>query len=176
MNRFLNPGDRRGLLLSVLMVVIGLVLALWPGHVMTTALSVLGIALLIGGVVNCAAWYRGRARGADFLTLAQGILMLVAGIVVLAAPKFLISIVPFAVGVVVLVNGIVNLAQALDQRRMGYGRWSFSLALAVLTIVLGVLVICNPFSTMEMLVMAIGIVVAYNGLSNLWIESRYRKL
>ena len=98
------------------------------------------------------------------------------GIVVLAAPKFLISIVPFAVGVVVLVNGIVNLAQALDQRRMGYGRWSFSLALAVLTIVLGVLVICNPFSTMEMLVMAIGIVVAYNGLSNLWIESRYRKL
>ena len=41
---------------------------------------------------------------------------------------------------------------------------------------LGLLVILNPFSTMEMLVMAIGVVIIYNGASNLWIESRYRKL
>ena len=86
------------------------------------------------------------------------------------------SIVPVAVGIVVAVNGVINLAQALDLKREGYDRWPGSLALAVLTIVLGLLVVFNPFSTMEMLVMALGIVILYNGVSNLWIESRYRKL
>jgi len=176
MNRYLNPEDRHGLLLSILMIVIGLVLVIWPGHVMTTALAILGVALLVGGAISIVSWYRGRGHDAGFLTLAEGLLMAVAGIVVLSAPKFLISIVPVAVGIVVLINGVVNLAQALDQRREGYSRWTLSLALAVLTIILGLLVILNPFSTMEMLVMAIGVVIIYNGASNLWIESRYRKL
>ena len=176
MNRYLNPQDRHGLLLSVLMIIVGLVLVLWPGGVMTTALAVVGIALLIGGIVCVVSWYRGRDRDVSFLTLAQGILMAIGGVIVLTSPKFLISIIPFVVGVIVLINGIVNLAQALVQRRMGYDRWALSMAMAVLTIVLGLLVMCNPFSTMEMLVMAVGIVIIYNGVSNLWIESRYRKL
>ena len=176
MNRYLNPEDKHGMVLSILMILIGLVLLLWPGQVMTTALTVLGLALLAGGAIAIASWYRGRMGNVNFLTLAEGILMVVAGVLVLAAPKFLISIVPVAVGIVVLVNGIINLAQALDQKREGYARWTLSLALAVLTIILGLLVICNPFSTMKMLVMAIGVVILYNGASNLWIESRYRNL
>ena len=176
MKRFFNSSDRHGTALSILMIVIGIVLVLWPGHVMTTALKIIGVALLVGGVIAIVSWYRGRMRDVSFLTLAEGLLLALCGIFVLAAPKLLISIVPVAVGIVVLLNGIINLAQALDQRREGYGRWSVSLALAVLTIVLGLLVVFNPFSTMEMLVMAIGIVIIYNGVSNLWIESRYRRL
>ena len=176
MKRFLNPDDKHGMLLSILMVVIGLVLMLWPGHVMTTTLKILGIALLAGGVISIASWYRGRMQDVNVSTLALGILLALAGIFVLAAPKFLISIVPVAVGLVVVFNGIFNLAQALDQRREGYSRWIVSLTLAILTLVLGLLIVFNPFSTMEMLVMAIGAVILYNGASNLWIESRYRKL
>ena len=80
------------------------------------------------------------------------------------------------VGGLVLLNGIVNLAQALDQKRRYYNRWVFSLAMAILTIVLGGLIMLNPFSTMEMLVVAIGIIIIYNGVSNLLIELGYRKI
>ena len=51
-----------------------------------------------------------------------------------------------------------------------------SLALAILTLVLGLLIVFNPFKTMEALVVAIGVITLYNGVSNLWIESRYRRL
>ena len=171
-----RSADNHGLLLSILMIVIGLILVLWPGHVMTTAVTILGIALLAGGVISILSWYRGRMKGASYATLAEGILLAVAGVVVLGSPRFLISIFPVFVGIVILINGIINLAQALDQKREGYARWTVSLALAVLTIVLGLLITFNPFSTMEMLVMAIGFVIIYNGVSNLWIESRYKKL
>ena len=175
--KFNFSGDsKHGIALSILMIVAGLVLTIWPGHVMNTALVLLGIALLLGGGILIHSWYKGRMDNVNVLTLAQGILMAAAGLFVLIAPKFLISIVPVAVGIVVLINGVINLAQALDQRRKGYERWAVSLALAVLTMVLGLLVIFNPFSTMELLVMAIGVVTIYNGVSNLWIETRYRKL
>ena len=81
-----------------------------------------------------------------------------------------------AVGGLIALNGFFNLAQALDQRREQYTRWTASLAMAILTIVLGLLIVFNPFSTMEMLVVAIGIIIIYNGVSNLLIELGYRRM
>ena len=176
MKDFLYRADSHGVLLSILMIVIGLLLVIWPGHVMTTALTILGIALLAGGALLIYAWYSGRNRSSSVITLAEGIAFAVAGLVVLIAPKFLISIVPFAVGALIALNGIFNLAQAFDQRREQYDRWTMSLAMAILTIVLGLLVMFNPFSTMEMLVVAIGVIIIYNGVSNLLIELGYRKI
>ena len=175
MKRFFSD-DSHNIALSILMVVIGLILVIWPGHVMTTAMTVLGIALLAGGVISILYWYRGRMRDVSVFRLAEGIVLAIAGLVVLCAPKLVISIIPLIVGIGVCLNGIFNLAQALDLRREGYENWVVSLALAILTLVLGLLIVFNPFKTMEALVVAIGVITLYNGVSNLWIESRYRRL
>ena len=176
MRREYNSDDKRGIWLSILMIVIGLVLVVWPGHVMTTAIRVLGFALLAGGGILIFSWYRGRERGSDPLTLSEGIMLALVGLFVLLAPGMIISIIPFAVGGIVIINGIINLSQALDQRRYDFSGWVFALALAILTILLGGLIILNPFSTMEMLVVAIGVIVIYNGVSNLLIEAGYRRI
>ena len=176
MKHFSTDDHHFNLLISLLMVLLGIVLLVWPGHVMTTALTVLGIALLAAGVIFIANWYRGRLQGVGIMRLLQGLALGAAGLLVLGAPKFHISIIPTVIGVIVLINGAMNLGQALDLRRSGYGNWGFSLALAIVTIILGAIMVLNPFSTMELLVAAIGGVILYNGLSNLWIESRYRSL
>ena len=176
MRKIYYSEDNRGLWLSILMIVIGLVLVLWPGHVMATAVRVLGFALLASGGILIYSWNRGRAQASDPLTLGEGILLAVAGIFVLLTPGFIISIVPWAVGCVVLVNGILNFAQALDQKRAGYGGWMLSLIMAILTIGFGGLIILKPFSTMEMLVIAMGVIIIYNGVSNLIIDNGYRKI
>lgn len=176
MKDFFYRADNHGVVLSILMIVLGLVLAIWPGHVMTTALTILGIALLVGGGLMIFSWYRGRGRNASVITLAEGIVFAIAGLIVLVAPRFLISIVPFAVGACITLNGIFNLAQAFDQRKARYDRWNMSLAMGILTVVLGVLIMLNPFSTMEMLLVAIGVIIIYNGVSNLLIELGYRKI
>ena len=174
--RYYTHDTRYNTLISILMIVLGLLLLFWPGHVMTTAVKIVGIALLIGGAITAFSWHRGRGAGVGIIRLAEGILMAVGGLVLLFAPKLLISILPVLLGLVIIVNGGINLIQALDLRRQGYSRWGFSMALAVLTILLGLLILFNPFSTMEMLVAAIGGIILYNGISNLWIESRYRNL
>ena len=168
--------SRYNTLISILMIVLGLLLLFWPGHVMTTAVKIVGIALLVGGAITAFSWHRGRGAGVGIVRLAEGILMAVGGLVLLFAPRLLISILPVLLGLFIIVNGGINLMQALDLRSQGYSRWGVSLALAALTILLGLLILFNPFSTMEMLVAAIGGIIFYNGISNLWIESRYRNL
>ncbi len=163
-------------LLSILMVVLGLVLIIWPGKTLTLAARILGIALLVGAAVSGFSWYRERGKsGESFTSLATAILCLVVGLIVLIATKGVISLLPKLIGAFVLVNGVINLVQALELRNAGQSSWTSSLVMAILTILLGAFLVFFSFSAMQVAVMAIGGVFVYNGVSNLWIESRYKK-
>ena len=162
--------------LSIVMVALGLVLFLWPGKTLELAARILGVALLVGAAICGVSWYRDRHKvNRDYGTLALGIIALVAGIIVLAAPKGVITLLPKLIGLAVVVNGVLNLAQALDLRRMGGGSWTSSMVMAVITIAAGLFLLFFAFGAMKVAVMVIGGILVYNGVSNLWIESRYRK-
>lgn len=169
--------SKNNVLLSILMVVLGLVLFIWPGKTLTLAARILGIALLIGAAVSGYSWYREKNQsGASYTSLAIAILCLVVGLIVLAAPKGVITLLPKLIGLAVLVNGVINLAQALELRNKGQDSWTSSLVMAVLTILAGGFLLFFAFGAMKVAVMVIGGVFVYNGVSNLWIESRYRKM
>ena len=70
-------------------------------------------------------------------------------------------------GLFVIFDSISRVQNALDLRRCGYSSWKSFLLLPVLSVVLGVIMILNPFGTMETLVMAIGIILIVEGSINL---------
>ena len=168
--------SRNNVLLSVVMVILGLVLFIWPGKTLELVAKVLGIGLLVGAAVSAVSWYRDRHKlGGDYTWLAIGIVCLVVGLVVLIAPRGIVSLLPKLIGVAVLLNGVLNLAQALEMRKMGGMGWLSPVVMAALTIVAGLFLILFAFSAMKAAVMVIGGVTVYNGVSNLLIESKYRK-
>lgn len=168
--------SKNNVLLSILMIILGLLLIIWPGKTLEVAAKILGIALLVGGVICCFGWYRDRnVYGGDYTTLAIGILCLVAGIVVFVAPHGVITLLPKIIGVGIAVNGVLNLAQAMEMRKMGGVNWVGPVIMAALTVVAGLFLVFFSFSAMKAAVMVIGGVIIYNGVSNLLIESRYRK-
>lgn len=162
--------------LSIVMVALGLVLFVWPGKTLEVAARILGIALLVGAAICGVSWYRDRHKvNQNYGILALGIIGLILGIVVLAAPKGVITLLPKLIGLAIVVNGVLNLAQAMELRRMGGSSWTSSMVMAVITIVAGLFLLFFAFSAMKVAVMVIGGIFVYNGASNLWIESRYRK-
>ena len=168
--------SKNNILLSVVMIILGLLLILWPGKTLEVAAKILGFALLVGAAVSCVSWYRDRHQsGGDYSSLAVGILCLLGGLIVLVAPRGFISLLPKLIGVVIVINGVLNLAQAMDMRKMDAGGWIGAVVLAVLTIVAGLFLIFFAFSAMKAAVMVIGGIIIYNGVSNLLIESKYRK-
>jgi uncharacterized membrane protein HdeD (DUF308 family) len=168
--------SKNNVLLSIVMIILGLLLIIWPGKTLEVAAKILGIALLVGGVISCFSWYRDRhVYGGDYTTLAIGILCLVAGLVVFIAPHGVITLLPKIIGVGIAVNGVLNLAQAMEMRKMGSANWIGPVIMAALTVVAGLFLVFFSFSAMKAAVMVIGGVIIYNGVSNLLIESGYRK-
>ena len=162
--------------LSIVMVALGLLLFIWPGKTLELAARILGVALLVGAVICGVSWYRDRHKvSQNYGTLALGIVCAVAAVIVLAAPRGVVTLLPKLIGVAVIVNGVLNLAQALELRRVDGGSWTSSLVMAVLTILAGLFLLVFAFGAMKVAVMVIGGILVYNGASNLWIESRYRK-
>lgn len=166
-----------GRVVSIIMALFGLVLLLWPKRTLELAAQIIGIGLLLGGILAGIAWYRNRdSVRASTMSMAEAIIGLAAGLFMLVAPRFVVGILPMAVGLLILANGVVNLAQAIGLKSAGGFRWKGPLVLAVVTVLLGILIVLNPFSAAAMTVAAIGAVLVYNGISNLIIGAKYRQI
>ena len=151
-------------LMSALYLGLGVFLLMKP----TTALNIVCYAL--GAVVlACAAVQLIRyfvvERGVfqSQLTLISGIICLALGAFLILRSDIVVSILPVVFGLFVIFDSISRVQNALDLRRCGYDSWKGFLALPVL----GVIMILNPFGTMETLVMAIGIILIVEGSINL---------
>ena len=138
----------------------------------STALNVVCYAL--GGVVLvCAAVqlvrYFAVERGIfqSQLTLISGIICLGLGAFLILRSDIVVRILPIVFGLFVIFDSLGRIQNALDLRRCEYPSWKGFLLLPVLSVVLGVVMILNPFGTMETLVMAIGIILIIEGAINL---------
>ena len=155
-------------LMSILYLGLGIFLLLVPG----TALNIVCYAL--GGVVlACAAVqlirYFAVERGVfqSQLTLISGLVCLGLGAFLIIRSDIVMRILPIVFGLFVIFDSLGRIQNALELRRCEYPSWKSFLLLAVLSIVLGVIMIVDPFGTMETLVMAIGIILIVEGAINL---------
>ena len=156
------------ILMSILYLALGIFLLMVPG----TALNIVCYAL--GGVVlACAAVqlirYFAVERGVfqSQLTLISGLVCLGLGAFLIIRSNIVVRILPIVFGLFVIFDSLGRIQNALELRRCKYSSWKGFLLLAVLSIVLGIVMILDPFGTMETLVMAIGVILIIEGALNL---------
>ena len=147
---------------------LGIFLLMVPG----TALNVVCYAL--GGVVlACAAVQLVRyfvvERGVfqSQLTLISGLVCLALGAFLIIRSDVVVRVLPIVFGLFVIFDSLGRIQNALELRRCGYPSWKIFLLLAVLSVVLGIVMVVDPFGTMETLVMAIGLILILEGALNL---------
>ena len=87
-------------------------------------------------------------------------------------PENFASIIPTAVGYLITFSGIVNLLETFTLSRAHYRKWWVSLGAALMTIVLGLILINHALGIAETMVRIGGIALLFNGASDLWISRR----
>ena len=80
------------------------------------------------------------------------------------------------VGIIIILHGIYDLQQAVYLCRAKYSFWWLALLFAVLTVAFGGVLIWNPFEAMNIAVKFIGVFLVFDGVSDLWIFSRARRV
>ena len=164
------------LLSAALYMVLGLILVIFPTTTAyTICYMIAGIAIVIG-LVNLVVYFtrnitRNYYRN-DFVT---GLLMVVLGIFVIYKADLVIALVPFIIGLCIIVSGLFKLQGALDVQRMG-GNSVLILAVAIINVVVGILMVINPFKSAILLYRLSGAGLLFSGLtdmaSTLYLSSR----
>lgn len=163
-------------LASVLYIILGLILLIWPGVSATVFCYAFGGVLLAYGLVTVLSFFlRDSRQGVFAFELFLGIVAAALGLLFLLRPMIVASVLPVILGLFIVVDGLVNLKRAMELRRMLYLRWSIPLVLSLVSVLLGLLILFRPFLAAEALVMVIGAVLIYEGLSDLWTIFRVSK-
>ena len=129
--------------------------------------GLLGTALMVTGLIYILGWFAKRRDGFPVWFLIPGLLLAALGLWLLSRPASVIVLIQFSFAAVLLFHGVIDLQSALSLMREGWPRWWIDLALAALTLVLGGVVLFNPFGTMEALTILIGLSLVYDGISDL---------
>jgi uncharacterized membrane protein HdeD (DUF308 family) len=170
---FLSPGQEalhvlRGawvlfLLVGISLVVLG-VLAIGSPWVATEAIvTVTGVLLVIGGLVEVGSTFFARGWGGMLLHLVCGLLYLFAGIIFLERPTLAAEACTLMLAVFFVFGGVIRIAVALERHFSGWGWTLFSGAVGVL---LGILIWRQfPSSTLWVIGTFVGIDLVFNGWS-----------
>lgn len=156
------------ILMSVLYLALGIFLLLVPGTALNVVCYALGAVVLICAVVQLVRYFvveRGIFQSQ--LTLISGLVCLGLGAFLIIRSDIVVRILPIVFGLFVIFDSLGRIQNALELRRCNYESWKGFLLLALLSIALGVVMILNPFGTMETLVMAIGVILIIEGALNL---------
>ena len=154
--------------MSLLYIGLGIFLLLGPGMALNIVCYALGGVVLACAAVQLVRYFTAeRGLFQSQLTLIFGLVCLGLGVFLLIRSDIVVRILPVVFGLFVLFDSLGRVQNALELRRCGYSNWKVFLALALLSVVLGVVMTLNPFATMELLVMAIGVILVVEGAINL---------
>ncbi|MCC8073732.1 MAG: DUF308 domain-containing protein [Clostridiales bacterium] len=134
-------------------IVIGLFLLINPESTIKYVSLFFGVTLIILGVGALVSYF--TKMKSVFLSIL-GTLAIIAGIVVCVKYKSIITVILFMCGLFIIVSGVTDLFTALKAKRHVSGIWIFSVVMSVITIVLGMIVIFNPFDSMLTLTRILG--------------------
>ena len=153
---------------AVIMVLLGLVLVIWP-HILGVLLCyLLGGALIVMGVFQLISFLRGARLGFyNKFVMMMGIVLVLLGIWICTQPHIVLSIIPVVVGIIVLIHGLMDIQYTLDIKKAGSTKWWIALIAAILTLVVGLLLVFNPFTAYEITMVLLGIAMLYDGGSDL---------
>ncbi len=155
------------ILSAALYMVLGLILLIFPATTARTICYLIAGIAIVTGLVNLVVYFarnitRNYYRN-DFVT---GLMLMVLGIFVIYKVDLVIALVPFIIGLCIIVSGLFKLQGALDVQRMG-GNAVLILGLAVVNVVIGILMVINPFDSAMLLYRLLGAGLLFSGLTDL---------
>ena len=155
--------------LSILYLILGVVLILWPTIVMDIICYAFGAILLLYGIFAIVGFYRSEDRkGSAFLGLFLGIVAAAIGAVMVIYPPLIQGIIPVILGLYIAIDALLSVKRTLELQRMDYSHWNINLILSLVSAGLGIFVVFHPLLAEAALFRVIGIVLLYAGVSDLW--------
>jgi len=152
------------LITAVIFMLLGLVLLIVPGEIITTIIRIFGIIITVSGALSI--WASVKNNTSNF-EIAYGILISILGLVFITNPSVIASIIPLVLGIWLIIKSAFKLQYVFFLKKEGFGYWNKSLIINILTLILGLVLAFNPFKGAEALVRIIAIFMIASSILDL---------
>ncbi len=153
---------------SLITLVLGIILIVWPDLSGNFMCYMLGIALILMGIIQLIAYFRGQRAGFYCkFNMMMGIILTLLGIWICVKPEIILGLIPVVLGFVLLLHAFQDLSYTIDIKNAGVERWWVALIATLITFALGIFLVLHPFLAIQMAMIYVGIGLAYNGVSDL---------
>lgn len=140
MLKIFNKYIRTAMFVSLLFLVLGVIILIYPEFSITFFSYAFAVILIMTGLYlvidKMDSWF-------SFTFFNSGILSILLGVVILIYPSSLKIVVPIVVGIWMIVNSLYAIKISTILKGVGYSNWLFTIIMSVLGIVCGCVMIAN---------------------------------
>lgn len=142
---------------SGVLILLGLLLFIKSDDTIVAISYIAGGIIIVLGILALISFFRKEDR--DFTNsfdIIYGIITIVFGIFILSNPKMVASVIPFVIGLCVLVKSSFKIAYAIELKHLGNEIWKNALITSIISALVGVVMLFNPFRTSVIVFKIIG--------------------
>lgn len=136
---------------SIVLLILGILLLLVPGGIVTTVIRLFGVIILIIGITSVLNEIKIKKQSTDFV---NGILISILGLIFISSPQTIASIIPFILGVWIVIKSAFKLQFSYSLKRTSNN--IKPLVICIIELMLGLVLMFNPFKGAEALIRIIG--------------------
>ena len=157
------------IVLSILYVLLGISLAVWPSLVMNVIFYAFGAILLLYGAFAIYGFYRSKEHKAgSLLTLFLGIVTAALGTIMVVYPSMVQGVFFVILGLYIVIDAVLNIRRILIMRQLDYPNWKIHLILSIIAAALGGSLICYPLLAEATIFRSVGLILIFVGGADLW--------
>ena len=157
------------ILSAIITGVIGLVLLLFPGSALLSVCYCIGGLMIAMGVIRVVRYFKLEHTHPYLFQsdLVVGLITIGLGLFMVTSPKAVMNLLPNIFGILLIGCGIGNILRSVDAKNAGFAQWGVLLGMAILSIVAGLVILSNPFETIELVVAVAGGCLIYESASDI---------
>ena len=156
------------LIISTLLCALGILLVALPDFSAELFCRISGIIMLLFGFIKMIGYFsKDLYRLAFQFDLASGILLMALGIIMMLRANVMISIICIILGIYVLADALLKVQIAIDAKAFGIAKWWLILTVAIVTGVVGFLLVLRPSESTQVVMVFLGLSLIAEGLLNL---------
>lgn len=174
-----NPARRAymsAMLSSAIFAILGLVLIFFPNRSSTLLGAIVSIGITAYGLFNVLSFLMSHETSTFTLELLIGICAVVFGVFCLLNRTFLMNFLFRVLGVAGIVGSVGSIKRALNMRQMSYVYWWAPAIPAVISLLVAISIVIAPNFYGSMLMVAIGLMLLVESVSDLIGMYRLQKL
>ena len=163
-----------GIYRAVLAILLGLALLIWPADALKYVVMLIGIVFLAIGIIAFIISSRNREEHQRSFAPLSGIGSVILGLLLVCLPSTFATVFMFLLGfmVVAAVGQFVTLAAARQFGRIA----PVSFLFPVLILIVGIVILFDPFSSAESVFILFGITAVFYGVTDLLNQYSIRKM